>query len=76
MALSAALKMGANPQAIAIATTLGCSAAFITPIAHPLNILMMAPANYKFGDFIRAGWLLTILCFVMVLIGLALFWHL
>jgi len=76
VALSAALKMGANPQAIAVATAIGCSAAFITPIAHPLNILMMAPANYKFRDFIRAGWLLTILCFVMVLIGLTLFWHL
>ena len=76
LALTAALSIGANPQAVAVATAIGCSAAFLTPMAHPLNTLVMAPANYKFRDFIRAGWLLTLLSFVMLLVGMRLFWGL
>jgi di/tricarboxylate transporter len=74
--ISAAINMGVNPQAVAVATAIGCSATFLTPLAHPVNILMIAPANYRFSDFFRAGWLLTLLSFVMLLIGLKLFWQL
>ncbi len=74
--ISAAISMGANAQAIAVATATGCSASFFTPLAHPVNILMLAPANYTFGDFFRIGWRLTIVCFVTLMIGLWLFWGL
>lgn len=74
--ISAAISMGVNPQAVAIATAIGCSASFLTPMAHPVNILMIGPANYKFSDFFKAGWMLTIISFVMLLVGLKLFWGL
>ncbi len=74
--ISAALSLGANPQAVAVATAIGCSASFLTPMAHPVNILMIAPANYRFSDFLRAGWMLTLLSFAMLLLGLKLFWGL
>lgn len=74
--ISAAISIGANPQAVAVATAIGCSASFLTPMAHPVNILMIAPANYKFSDFFRAGWMLTILCFLALLLGLKIFWGL
>ncbi len=74
--ISAALSMGVNPQAVAVATAIGCSASFFTPIAHPVNILMIAPANYKFSDFFRVGWPLTILSFLALLAGLVFFWGL
>jgi di/tricarboxylate transporter len=76
IAISAALSMQTNPQAIAVATAIGCSASFLTPMAHPVNILMVAPANYTFGDFFKVGWRLTIISFVMLLAGMALFWGL
>ena len=76
IAISAAIHIGTNTHAIAVATAIGCSASFFTPIAHPVNILMIAPANYTFGDFIRIGWRLTLVCFVMLMIGMALFWRL
>jgi di/tricarboxylate transporter len=76
IAISAALSLHTNPQAIAVATAIGCSASFFTPIAHPVNILMIGPANYQFKDFIRIGWRLSIVCFVMLLIGMVLFWKL
>ncbi len=74
--ISAAIQIGVNPQAIAVATAVGCSACFLTPLAHPVNILMIAPGNYTFGDFFRSGWMLTVIAFVMLLVGMVLFWHL
>ncbi len=74
--ISAALSMGIDPHAVAVATAIGCSASFITPMAHPVNILMIAPANYQFKDFVRIGAPLTVVCFGMLLIGLKIFWGL
>lgn len=74
--ISAAIQMGASPQAVAVATAIGCSASFLTPLAHPVNILMITPGNYSFGDFFRSGWLLTIISFIMLVIGMIIFWRL
>jgi di/tricarboxylate transporter len=74
--ISAAISLHTNPQAIAVAAAIGCSASFLTPLAHPVNILMIGPGNYRFGDFFRVGWPLTIISFIMLIIGMALFWHL
>lgn len=74
--ISAAIQMGVSPQAIAVATAIGCSASFFTPFAHPVNILMIAPGNYTFRDFVRNGWPLTVVSFIMLLAGMVLFWHL
>ncbi|MCR4408115.1 MAG: SLC13 family permease [Anaerolineae bacterium] len=74
--ISAAISLHTNPQAVAVATAIGCSASFLTPLAHPVNVLMIAPANYEFGDFFHIGWRLTIVCFIALLIGLIVFWRL
>ncbi|HEY3291912.1 MAG TPA: SLC13 family permease [Anaerolineae bacterium] len=74
IAISAAISMQASPQAMAVAAALGCSAAFLTPIAHPVNILMMGPGNYRFSDFFRVGLWLTVISFVMLMLGMVLFW--
>jgi di/tricarboxylate transporter len=59
--IGAAISLGINPQAIAVATAIGCSVSFLTPMAHPVNVMMIGPGNYKFGDFARVGWILTVL---------------
>jgi len=74
--ISAAIRLHTDPQAIAVATAIGCSASFFTPIAHPVNILMIAPANYRFRDFYHIGWRLTLVCFITLIVGLILFWRL
>jgi di/tricarboxylate transporter len=76
IAISAALSLHTSPQAMAVATAIGCSASFFTPLAHPVNLLMIGPANYQFKDFFHIGWRLTLVCFVMLLIGMAFFWRL
>lgn len=74
--ISAAIHAQVNPQAVAVATAIACSTCFLSPLSHPVNILMIGPGNYQFKDFFRAGWLLTILSFVTLLIGMKLFWGL
>ncbi len=74
--ISAALRLGVNPQAIAVVTAIAGSVSFITPLSHPVNILMIAPANYAFSDFVKSGWVLTVICFVALMIAVPLFWQL
>ena len=74
--ISAAISLHTNAQAVAMASAIACSASFLTPLSHPVNALMIGPGNYRFRDFFRAGWGLTILSFIMLLIGTKLFWTL
>jgi len=76
IAISAAIHLGAAPQAIALAAAIGCSASFLTPTSHPVNLIMMNPGSYRFGDFARVGLGLMALTFLTLLAGLILFWHL
>ena len=74
IAIKAALQMGIDPRAMAVAVAMACSLAFITPISHPVNILMMGPGGYKFSDFFKVGVGITIVTLVTMLLGLALLW--
>jgi len=76
IAISAAVHLHTNPQAIAVAAAIGCSASFLTPMAHPVNIIMMSPGNYRFSDFARVGAGLMIVVFLALLAGMILFWKL
>jgi di/tricarboxylate transporter len=44
---------------------LAASAAFVTPFPSPVNTMVAASANYRFGDFVRVSWPLALI----VLIG-------
>jgi len=73
-AISAASQYGINPQAIALAVALGCSNSFLTPMAHPVNLIMMSPGGYKFSDFLKIGWKMALLAFLGLLAGMVLLW--
>lgn len=74
IAINAALQLGIDAQAVAVAVAIGCSTSFLTPVAHPVNILMMGPAGYRAGDFFRVGIGMTVVTFVTLLIAMFLFW--
>lgn len=74
IAISAALAYDVNPQAIAVVVAMACNAATLTPIAHPVNLLVMVPGRYQFRDFFRIGWRIMLLSFIVLMIGLRLFW--
>ncbi len=76
IAIAAAQAVGANPLTFAMAVALGCSTTFITPVGHPVNILVMGPGGYTFRDFLRVGLPLTLVVFIAVMIALPIFWPL
>jgi di/tricarboxylate transporter len=55
IALTVANRLGTNPDAFLIAVALGASCAFLTPIGHQSNTLVMEPGGYRFGDYWRVG---------------------
>jgi di/tricarboxylate transporter len=67
---------GIDPRALAMAVALATSVAFITPLGHPVNVLVMGPGGYKFTDYAKVGTLLTLVTFAVILVFLPLFWHL
>jgi di/tricarboxylate transporter len=74
IAIQAARQLGVDPRAMAMGVALATSMAFITPLGHPVNILMMGPGGYRFKDFFKVGLPLTVLLFVVMIIVLPIFW--
>src|SRR5687768_14595531 len=76
IAINIAQQSGINPRALTMGVALATSMAFITPLGHPVNILVMSPGGYKFRDYMKIGLPLAIILFVAVMIILPLFWRL
>ncbi|MCI5105738.1 MAG: anion permease, partial [Pseudomonadales bacterium] len=55
IAYNLALFLNLNPDAFLMAVAVGASCAFLTPIGHQNNALIMGPGGYKFGDYWRVG---------------------
>jgi di/tricarboxylate transporter len=60
-------KLGANPDAFLMAVAIGASCAFLTPIGHQNNTLIMGPGGYRFGDYWRMGLPLEIIIVAVAL---------
>ena len=56
-----ALQMGVSPDPLLMAVAVGASCAFLTPIGHQCNALILGPGGYRFGDYWRMGLPLEIL---------------
>ena len=59
-----AMKIGVSPDPFLMAVAVGASCAFLTPIGHQCNALILGPGGYKFGDYWRMGLPLEILIVV------------
>ncbi|MCB1773796.1 MAG: SLC13 family permease [Gammaproteobacteria bacterium] len=55
IALSLALDLDYPPQAFMMTVAIAASTAFATPVASPVNILVLAPGQYRFVDFVKVG---------------------
>lgn len=66
IALSLALTTGNSPDPYLMSVSVAASAAFMTPIGHQTNMLVMGPGGYKFTDYWHLGLPLTIL---LVIVG-------
>jgi di/tricarboxylate transporter len=55
VAIDAARALHVSPHAFAITVALGCCAAFVTPVSSAVNMLVVEPGGYTFGDFAKVG---------------------
>ena len=68
VAIALAQVLDLPPTPFVVCTALGAVVAFLTPIGHHGNLLILGPGQYRFGDFLRVGLPLT------VVIGLVSAW--
>jgi len=73
IALQLALALGVSPYPFLMAVAIAASTAFTTPIASPVNTLVLGPGRYRFGDFFKVGISLQLLLLVAALLLIPLF---
>ena len=68
--------LGVNPDTFLMAVAIGGSCAFLTPIGHQNNTLIMGPGGYNFGDYWRMGLPLQVIIVATAVPLLLFFWPL
>nr|WP_241974106.1 SLC13 family permease [Aliidiomarina maris] len=76
IALSSAQALGVNGDAFLMAVAVGASCAFLTPIGHQNNTLILGPGGFRFGDYWRLGVPLEVIVAVVGIPALLYFWPL
>jgi di/tricarboxylate transporter len=76
LAINSAAELGMSPYALMMTVGLSASASFMSPVAHPANVLIMGPGGYRFADYIKVGLPLTLICLLVTLLVLPLVWPL
>ncbi|MAZ29334.1 MAG: hypothetical protein CL868_19960 [Cytophagaceae bacterium] len=66
LAFSISTSMAIDAEALFLAIAFAASAAFMTPIGYQTNLLVMAPGDYKFKDFMKIGFPLSIIYIFVV----------
>ena len=74
--ISVAEGMGVSIDPFLMAISIGASCAFLTPIGHQSNTLVMGPGGYKFGDYWRIGLLLEGIVAIVAIPLILIFWPL
>jgi len=66
--INAAQQLGLEPRTVALAIAVASSMAFMSPLGHSVNVLVMGAGGYGFRDYARVGIPLTILLVALLLI--------
>jgi di/tricarboxylate transporter len=76
IAISVSQSLGVNPDAFLMAVAVGASCAFLTPIGHQNNTLIMGPGGFRFGDYWPLGLPLEIVVAVVATFAILWIWPL
>ena len=76
IAVSVARSLGVSIDPFLMAVAVGASCAFLTPIGHKNNVLVMGPGGYRFGDYWRMGLPLEIIVTLVAVPAILIFWPL
>jgi di/tricarboxylate transporter len=76
LAIATAQRLEVNPDTFLMGVTVAACCAFLTPIGHKNNMLVLGPGGYRFGDYWRLGAPLEIIVMVVSVPALLYFWPL
>jgi di/tricarboxylate transporter len=75
IAMAAASEIGVSARPVLMSVAVASAAAFLTPVATPVNLMVMGPGGYRFGDYWKLGLPLLLLFFVVATFLVPMFWH-
>lgn len=74
LAVRVATAADLSPEPLLMGVAFASSAAFATPIASPVNVLVMGPGGYRFTDYVRVGLPLQLVVLAVTVLVVPLFW--
>jgi len=75
IAVAAALELGISPRPVMMSVCIAAAASFLTPVATPVNLMIMGPGGYKFGDYWKIGIVCMAWFFVMAVFFVPMIWR-
>jgi di/tricarboxylate transporter len=76
IAVAAAHDIGLSPRPVLMSVAIAAAASFLTPVATPVNLMVMGPGGYRFGDYWKLGLPLMLWFFVVATFYVPVFWRL
>jgi di/tricarboxylate transporter len=74
ISMATASTLGAPPTAFGLIVAIAASASFLTPIGYQTNLMVMAPGGYRFRDYARVGWPVTLLVMTIAVTIISVLW--
>jgi di/tricarboxylate transporter len=74
IAVAAATEIGVSPSPVLMSVAVASAASFLTPVATPVNLMVMGPGGYQFGDYWKLGLPMLVLFFVVATFVVPIFW--
>ncbi|MEZ4730991.1 MAG: SLC13 family permease [Caldilineaceae bacterium] len=75
IAIQTAVQLGLNPRTFVMMIAIASSTSYLTPL-EPSCLMVYGPGNYRFGDFLKVGSLLTLVVYGIALLLVPVFWPL
>ncbi len=76
IAVAAAGELGVDARSVLVSLSVAASAALLTPVATPVNLIAMTAAGYRFGDYWRLGAVVMLIFFLAAVFVVPVFWPL
>ena len=74
IAFNTASDLGISPYPLMMVIAISASAAFLSPVGHSANILVMGPGGYRFSDYTKVGVPLTLVVLLVSMLVVPIFW--
>jgi di/tricarboxylate transporter len=74
IAVTAATDMAISVRPVLMSVTVAAAAAFLTPVATPVNLMVMGPGGYRFGDYWKLGLPMLVLFMGAAVLLVPVFW--